>query len=360
MNVDEKQLKMIQELSDAPGPSGFEEEVLTVARRYAAPLGRIEEDFLRNLYIYRKENTGDKPILMLDAHADEVGFMIHSIKPNGCLRFVTLGGWNKNSLVSQKVLVRNAKGEYIPGIIASKPVHFMSAAEKANPNLEISNMIIDIGAVSYEDAVENFHVRIGEPVVPATGFAYDEQHDLMFGKGFDCRIGCAAMLEALRRVQGKELPCDVVAVFSSQEEIGDRGCKVAVSRVQPQIAVVLEGCPADDTFTEGYAIQTALKKGPMFRHMDVSVICAPRLQRFALELAAEKGIPVQESVREGGGNNASVIQTTLLGAPAIVAGVPVRYIHSCNGITSYYDYEATVQMVVALLENITPEVIRSI
>ena len=92
MNVDEKQLKMIQELSDAPGPSGFEEEVLTVARRYAAPLGRIEEDFLRNLYIYRKENTGDKPILMLDAHADEVGFMIHSIKPNGCLRFVTLGG----------------------------------------------------------------------------------------------------------------------------------------------------------------------------------------------------------------------------------------------------------------------------
>ena len=118
MNVDEKQLKMIQELSDAPGPSGFEEEVLTVARRYAAPLGRIEEDFLRNLYIYRKENTGEKPILMLDAHADEVGFMIHSIKPNGCLRFVTLGGWNKNSLVSQKVLVRNAKGEYIPGIIA--------------------------------------------------------------------------------------------------------------------------------------------------------------------------------------------------------------------------------------------------
>ena len=148
--------------------------------------------------------------------------------------------------------------------------------------------------------------------------------------------------------------------MSSQEEIGDRGCKVAVNRVKPQIAVVLEGCPADDTFTESYAIQTALKKGPMFRHMDVSAICAPRFQRWALELAAEKGIPVQESVREGGGNNASVIQTSLLGAPAIVAGIPVRYIHSINGISSYYDFEMTVQMVVALLENISPELIASL
>ena len=360
MNIDANTLQMIRQLSDAPGASGFEDEVVAVARRYGASIGEMEEDFLRNLYIYRKENSGDKPLVMLDAHSDEVGFMIHSIKPNGCLRFVTLGGWNKNSLVSDKVLVRNALGEYLPGIIASKPVHFMSAAERANPGLEIADMVIDVGARSLEEAVNDFHIRIGEPVVPAVEFSYDETRDLMFGKAFDCRIGCAAMLEALRRLEGKELPCDVVAVLSSQEEIGDRGCKVAVNRVKPQIAVVLEGCPADDTFTESYAIQTALKKGPMFRHMDVSAICAPRFQRWALELAAEKGIPVQESVREGGGNNASVIQTSLLGAPAIVAGIPVRYIHSINGISSYYDFEMTVQMVVALLENISPELIASL
>lgn len=360
MDVDANTLKMIQELADAPGASGFEDEVVKAARRYAAPIGELKEDFLRNLYIYRKENTGDKPVLMLDAHSDEVGFMVHSIKPNGCLRFVTLGGWNKNALVSGKVLVRNADGAYIPGIIAAKPVHFMTAAEKANPVQEISGMVIDIGAASYEDAVEHFHVRIGEPVVPAAKFSYDRQRDLMFGKAFDCRIGCAAMLEALRRLQGKELPCDVVAVLSSQEEVGERGCKAAVHRVRPQIAVVLEGCPADDTFTEPYAIQTAMKKGPMFRHMDVSAICAPRFQRWALDLAARKGIPVQESVREGGGNNAAVIQTSLAGAPAIVAGIPVRYIHSFNGIASYFDFEMTVQMVTALLENITAEVIAAL
>ena len=357
MKIDPNALNMIRELADAPGASGFEDEVVKVARRYAAPIGELKEDFLRNLYIHRKENTGNKPVLMLDAHSDEVGLIVHSIKPNGCLRFLPLGSWNKNALVSSKVLVRNADGAYIPGIIAAKPVHFMTAAEKAAPNLEISNMVIDIGATSYEEAVNDFHVRIGEPIVPDTKFYYDEKHDLMFGKGFDCRIGCAAMLEALRRLDGKELPCDVIAVLSTQEELGPRNSKVTVHHIKPDIAVVLEGCPADDTFTEPYAIQTALKKGPMFRHMDVSAICAPRYQRWALDLAAKKGIPVQESVREGGGNNAASIQTALTGAPSIVAGVPVRYVHSTNCITSYFDFEMTVQMVMALMENITPEVI---
>ena len=353
-------LEMIQRLADAPGASGFEDAVVEVAREYAAPLGRLEEDFLRNLYIYRKENTGNKPVLMLDAHSDEVGFIIHSIKPNGTLRFLPLGSWNKSALVGSQVLVRNALGEYIPGIIASKPVHFMSAAEKANPTLDISNMVIDIGATSYEDAVENFHVRMGEPVVPATKFYHDEARGLLFGKAFDCRIGCAAMLEALHRLEGKELPCDVVAVLSTQEELGPRNSKVTVHHVKPDIAIVMEGCPADDTFTEPYAIQTALRKGPMFRHMDISAICAPRYQRWALDLAARKGIPVQESVREGGGNNAASIQTALVGAPAIVAGIPVRYAHATNCISTEFDFEATVQMVMALLENIDADVIRGI
>ena len=347
-------VEMIRDFSRVPGASGFEDLVLDVARSYASRLGTVEEDCLRNFYIHRKENTGNKPIIMLDAHSDEVGFMVHSIKPNGTLRFVPLGGWNKNSLVSARVLVRNAVDEYIPGIIAAKPVHFMSAAERANPSLEIRDMVIDIGARSAQEAVEDFHIRIGEPIVPDTLFRYDEQHDICFGKAIDCRIGCAVLMEVLHRLEGKELPCDVIGVLSSQEEVGDRGCRVAVNHVKPAAAIVLEGCPAVDTFTEGYAIQTALKKGPMFRFMDTSVICSPRFQRYALTLAEKKGLPVQASVREGGGNNAAVIQTALNGIPAIVAGVPVRYIHSMNGMCSVFDFEATVNVVQALLESLTP------
>ena len=351
-------LEMILRFSDAPGASAFEDSVVAIAREYAQGLGTMEEDCLRNLYIYRKENTGNKPVIMLDAHTDEVGMMIHSIKPNGTLRFVMLGSWNKSSLVGTKVLVRNDSGEYIPGIIASKPVHFMSASEKANPTVDVKDMVIDVGATSAQEAKEVFGIRIGEPAVPDTKAYYDEKRDVLFGKAFDCRIGCAVLLEVLRRLEGKELPCDVVGVLSSQEELGLRSAKVTVNRVKPNIGIVLEGCPADDTFTEGYAIQTALKKGPMFRYMDVSLVCNPRFQRYVLDLAEEKGIPVQASVREGGGNNAAAVQTEHLGAPAVVAGVPVRYVHSANCITSLTDFEATVQITMELLQNLTPEQVK--
>lgn len=350
-------IQMLCRLADAPGACAFEDEVLTVIRDCAEGLGTMEEDHLRNLYIHRNENKGGRPVIMLDAHTDEVGFMIHSIKPNGTLRFLPLGNWNKGSVAGTKVLVRTASGEYIPGIVASKPVHFQSAAEKAGAGQDLEDMVIDVGAVSAQDAVENFGIRIGEPVVPDVTTAYDEKRDVIFGKAFDDRIGCAALLEVLRRLKGEELPCDVVGVFSSQEELGPRSTKVTCNRVRPDAAIVLEGCPADDTFTEPYAIQTALKKGPMFRHMDKSLVCNPRFQRHVLELARQKGLPVQESVRKGGGNNAAVIQTEGLGAPAVVAGVPVRYIHSTNCIATGFDLEATVQMVIELLRSLTPECI---
>ena len=352
-------IQMLCKLADAPGASAFEDEVVAVARQYAAHLGTLEEDCLRNLYIHRKENTGDKPVIMLDAHTDEVGFMIHSIKPNGTLRFLPLGGWNKGSVMGTKVLVRNAQGEYLPGIVAAKPVHFQSAAEKANTNTELEDMVIDVGAISAQDAVDNFGIRIGEPVVPAVTCQYDEKRDLIFGKAFDDRAGCAVMLEVLRRLEGVELPCDVVGVLSTQEELGLRSAKVTVNRVKPAAAIVLEGCPADDTFTESYAIQTALRKGPMFRHMDRSLVCNPRFQRFVLDLAREKGLPVQESVRSGGGNNAAAVQTEHLGAPAVVAGVPVRYVHAPNCMATGFDLEATVQVVVEILKTLTPEKIAS-
>ena len=358
--MDTHSLELLRALSDAPGASGFEDAVVAVARKYAESLGRLEEDFLRNLYIYRKENRGNRPVILLDAHSDEVGFIIQAIRPNGTLRFLPLGSWNKSSLVGTKVLVRNALGDYIPGIIAAKPVHFMSAAEKASAGMDMEDMVIDVGACSAKEAKESFHIRMGEPVVPDTRLQYDEKNDLIFGKAFDCRIGCAAMLEALRQLEGKELPCDVVAVLSTQEELGPRNSKVTAHRVRPDIAIVMEGCPADDTFTEDYAIQTALKKGPMFRHMDISAICAPRYQRYALDLAEKRGIPVQESVRKGGGNNAASLQTALLGAPSIVCGIPVRYAHSPNCISTGFDFDAAVDMVVALLEDITPERIRSL
>ena len=149
-----------------------------------------------------------------------------------------------------------------------------------------------------------------------------------------------------------------MGVLSSQEEIGERGIHVAVNRVKPQIAICFEGCPADDTFTEPYAVQTAFKKGPMLRYMDKSIVCSPRYQRYSLDLAKTLNIPAQASVREGGGNNGAIIHTSLDGIPTIVIGVPVRYIHSVHGIASYYDFEATVRLAVEIVKSMNEGIIK--
>ena len=192
--VNKNTLQMIADFSNAKAPSGFEEETVAAARKYIGCGYRTEEDCLRNFYMYRKANSGNKPVFLLDAHSDEVGFMVHSIRPNGTLRFVALGGWNVSALPSTKVLVRSRNGRYIPGIIAAKPVHFMTEAEKHSSSSEISSLSIDIGALNAEDAVKNFGIRIGEPIVPDVTLEYDAEHDLLFGKAFDCRIGCAGMI----------------------------------------------------------------------------------------------------------------------------------------------------------------------
>ncbi len=357
MVKDKMCLKMIKGLSEAKGPSGFEDETIAAAREYTKEFD-VREDCVRNFYITSKKNTGNKPVFMLDAHSDEIGFMIHSIRPNGTLRFAALGGWNLNALPSSKVRVRNAEGNWVSGVITAKPVHFMTPEEKKKSNsFEICSLSIDVGARSMKEAEQAFKIRIGEPVVSDVQFEYNEEQDIMMGKGFDCRIGCAALIETMKRLEKETLSVDVKGVLSAQEELGERGVRVAVNQIKPDIAICFEGCPADDTFTEDYAVQTGFKKGPMLRFMDNSVICSPRYQRFALNLAEKMGIAVQASVREGGGNNGAVINTALSGIPVIVIGVPVRYIHSHYGITSYYDFEQSVQLAAAIIKEMNREYI---
>lgn len=354
----ETDLEILRRLSNAKGTSGFEDQVVDMLRRYAEGLGEIKEDTLRNLLIYRKGNTGDRPVVLLDAHSDEVGFMVHSIRPNGTLSIVPLGSWVTYNIPAHKVLVRNAEYEYIPGVIGSKPPHYISDQDK-NAAPDIKQLSIDIGASSREEAIREYKVRIGEPVVPCVEFEYDEKHDIMIGKALDNRLGCAGVISALRALEDEKLAVDIVAGIASQEEVGARGSVITSRVTSPDLAIVFEGCPADDTIAEGYEIQTALKKGPMLRHIDGKMIANPRFQRFALDTAKDCHIPVQEAVRSGGTTNGSVIHLANEGVPTIVVGVPVRYAHTHYGMAAFYDYENSVRLVCELLKVLNEKIIRS-
>ena len=339
----QKIINFIKELSNAPGAPGFEDDVLTVLRRHGDGLGEWSEDAMRNLYLRRPGQAGSKPLVMLDAHSDEVGLMIRAIRPNGTLDFVPLGGWVTANLAAQRVLVKNDAGQWIPGLIASKPPHFLSEAEKKQMP-EITGMVIDLGASSDREIREEYRVSIAAPVVPDVSFEYQENRDIMIGKAFDCRLGCAAIIETFRQLSGENPGVNLAGVFAAQEEVGLRGAAVAAQNVRPDIAICFEGTPADDTVAEAYSVQTAIKKGPMLRHIDAKMITNTRFQSFALNIAREKGIPVQEGVRTGGATDAGIIHLMGKAVPVIVIGIPSRYIHTHYSMASYSDFDNAVRL----------------
>ena len=123
----------------------------------------------------------------------------------------------------------------------------MSEQEKKAP-LDFKNITVDVGARSKEEAINDFKIRIGEPIVPAVEFEYDREHDLMVGKALDNRLGCGMIINTLEELKGESLDVDVVSSFASQEEVGIRGAMVATRKIKADLAIVFEACPADDTF----------------------------------------------------------------------------------------------------------------
>ncbi|MCL2286604.1 MAG: M20/M25/M40 family metallo-hydrolase [Firmicutes bacterium] len=344
-------LKMIKELSLAFGVSGFEDDVLEVAKKYVPSGYSSRRDSLLNFYMER-ENPSLLPTVMLDAHSDEIGLMVHGIKPDGTLVFTTLGGWVPAALYAQKMIVKNLSGDLISGVIVATMPHFGGGA---NTNPSIESMSLDIGASSKQEVTEKYKIAPGCPIVPASDF--EHRDGIMISKAFDCRIGCAAVIDVLNKVKDIKLDVNPVGVLTAQEEVGMRGARVVANQVKPQVAICFEGAPADDTLVALYMVQTSLGKGPMLRHIDGGMITNPRFLRFALDLAHEKNIPVQESVRTKGSTNGANFSLSNNGVPTIVIGCPVRYAHSHNSITSVSDYENAVNLAVEVVKALNSEII---
>lgn len=130
-------IEMFGKISDAFGPSGFEEEVVRTVAGYCGKY-QVENDAMNNLYVRMPGRAGDKPVVQLDAHLDECGFMVQCIHDNGCLGILMLGGFHLTNLPAHTVIIKTRAGRKIRGIIMSKPVHFMNDKERAS--LELSQL----------------------------------------------------------------------------------------------------------------------------------------------------------------------------------------------------------------------------
>lgn len=339
--------ELLAQLSNASGTPANEGEVRTIVRQHLAGIVEFSHDNMGSLICY-KEGSSPSPKVMLAGHMDEVGLIVRYITGDGFIKFHNLGGWWTHVLLAQQVIIKTAHGD-VPGIIGAKPVHHLRKEERKEL-LDITDMFIDVGAQNKEQAMEEFGILPGDHIVPATPFAVMSNPRLVRGKAFDDRVGVALFVDAIKALADQGHPNALYGVGTTQEEVGTRGADTAVDAVDPDVAIVMEGTPADDLPGTGKdEAQGVLGQGPQIRLFDPTMITNRAFAQFALDVAKTCNIPHQVAVRLGGGTDARPIHIHSQGIPTIVIGVPVRYAHSHVGILSLDDYEQTLKLLVELL-----------
>jgi putative aminopeptidase FrvX len=342
-----KLVEALEKLSNANGVTGREGEVRDLMKKYLKPyVDETREDKLGNLITFKKGNKG-APTIMLAAHMDEVGLMVKNIKKKGFLQFAEVGGIDDRLLLAQKVIVHTDKGP-LAGVVGSKPPHIQTEEERKKV-INADRLFIDVGAKDKEEA-EKMGVQIGDVVSFDTKFVRISEN-VVLGKALDDRVGCAMMIEALRRLQ--KVDCNVYAVGTIQEEVGLRGATIAAFQVAPDVGIVLEATVAGDMpgVEEGKA-PAKMGEGPVLTVADAGLIAHPKVLRLLMDSAKENKIPYQLETGIRGATDAARISLSREGVPSGVISVATRYIHSPAAILDLDDVEKAVELAVAAIRRV--------
>jgi endoglucanase len=298
-------------------------------------------DALGNLIATRR-GTGDTT-LMLDAHMDEIGFIISYVEEGGFLRFCQTSGWDPRIVPAQVLTIQTDLGGYVKGYIGMPPPHILRPEDRDKP-YKLEDLFVDIGVSSSEE-VAALGVRIGSPAVIAYPFEQLNEQVVM-ARAIDDRAGCAVIVKTLEALAGQELDATVVASFSVQEEVGLRGATTAAYQIEPDIALVIESTVAADVPGIPPARRpTRFGSGPAVIVMDNTMITRGRTVHAITELADEHLIPWQYRVPYGGGTNAGAIHRSRAGVLTGVVSLPVRYFHSPYALMRLDDFHNTVRLV---------------
>ncbi|MGB9684843.1 MAG: M42 family metallopeptidase [Candidatus Bathyarchaeales archaeon] len=337
----------LEKLSNACGVAGREEEVRRLVKdMLKSHVDEVKEDKLGNV-IGIKKGKKNAAKVMLAAHMDEIGLFVKTISKEGFLQFTKIGGIDDRILLAQKVIVHTEKGP-LHGIIGSKPPHIQKEEERKKV-MTYDELFIDIGAESQEEA-KKMGVKIGDPVSFDIKFARIG-NDIVIGKAFDDRVGCAVMIEAIKQL--KKTECTVYAVGTVQEEVGLRGATTAAFGIYPDVGIALDVTVAGDVpGVKEVEAPIKLRKGPSIEVADMGLITHPKVLQLLVEAAEENKIPYQLEAGLPGSTDAARISLTREGVPSGVISVPTRYIHSPASLLSLKDAEYSVKLTVASLQKI--------
>ena len=344
-------LEYFQDAIKTPSPSGFEEPIQELNRRYVGPhADHVRTDVHGNVIASIGDESG--PRLMYAGHCDQIGMLISHIDESGFLYAKTIGGWDPQQLVGQAMTIWT-EGGAVPAVISRKPIHLLTDVERKRV-VSLDELWLDIGSPCQEETAKR--VCIGDPVT--LKLTYRELvGNQVTGPGMDNKTGMWTVLESLRRVATSQtkLQCLLHSVATVQEEIGLRGARTAAGSVNPDVAIAVDvthatDCPSIEKTKYG---DLRIGGGPViFRGPNINRKVSARL----IQLCEDNQIEYQlAAIGRATPNDANVLQIHGDGVATGLIGIPNRYMHSATEVISLEDIDRVAGLLALFAESLTPQ-----
>ena len=356
VGAQDRTIDLLRLLANTAGAPGFEEPIRKVMVDQMRPFASsITFDGMGSI-IATQGTTGPK--IMVDAHMDELGGMVRRITPKGFLTMQMLGGWLDQALVDQRWVIIGSKGP-VKAVTGIRDVHVVPADERTRVYSRDS-LYLDVGATS-DAEVRAMGISVGDPIVPDAPFEVLNGTGNYLGKAWDDRVGCAVVVEVMRRLASTPHPNQIVYAITTQEEIGLRGAHTASDVIKPDLGIAIEGGITGDVFPgRPEETQAVLGGGPILFVYDSSALPNRKLSTFVKQTAAEKKLPLQLDLVQGYGDDSAEIQKSNGGVPTVNVLVPARYTHAHNGVINRRDFDQMVELLVAMLQKLDAPTVAAI
>ena len=346
----EDAIGFLKKLLDTPGPSGFETAPAKVWRDEARKFAEVRGDVAGNSIA--EVNAGGSPTIMLAGHIDEIGVIVQYIDDEGYVYIAGIGGWDPQVLVAQRIRFIGTGGDVF-GVVGKKPIHLMKQEDKEKAS-KMTDLWVDIGASSKEEASKR--LSIGDPGV-IDSRTMEFPNGMIVSRSVDDRIGAFIVLEALKRYAEKPGPAHVIAVATTQEEIGWRGggALICATCLNPQMALVVDVTFATDhpQIEKKEIGEAKLGGGPVFTRGSV---ISPVVFNLLKKTAEEYKIPyVVHAAGRDTSTDADAIHIAREGIATALVSIPNRYMHSPNEMVSLEDLDRTATLIAETCRAVTGE-----
>ncbi len=350
--MDASEREFLFQLLDTPSPTGFESEGQKKWAGYVRPFASaVESDAYGNAWA-RLDGTNPKaPVVMIEAHADEIGYMVRHITDDGFLRVDRIGGSDWVSARGRRVVIFGDDGE-VRGVIGNTAIHLRERKD-GEKSPEIHELYVDIGASNAEEAGK-MGVRVGSPAIYTDGPEMFGENRLV-GRALDNRIGGFIIAQVVKRLSGEPPAAGLIALNAVQEEIGGHGAKMAAHRLMPDVCLVLDVTHATDTPAIEHAKHghIELGGGPTVTHGTVN---HPEVVKRLISVAAEQGMPLQhEASSRSTATDTDSIFRVRHGIPSALVSLPLRYMHSVIEMADFGDVEQVVELMAGFTKSIAED-----